>query len=238
MSKPRYSILAAGVLAVLMGNPLWAFIPNDEQRLVLTGGTGQGSLSFLAPAPPPSEWAFVQEGAGNARPSDRGRRGPGGPGRGSQRGPRIRDRFNAPMGDQRPPFPSRILNQLRNLKPDERERVLQNNPRFRELPPERKAQLLDRLNMLLEMDEDQRRDLDRRLSVFRNLTPEQRRRAREIYENHWRTLGPERRVAIMEEFRNLRDMSPEERDRRIDSSEYQNQFSLEERALLDELSSL
>jgi hypothetical protein len=124
------------------------------------------------------------------------------------------------------------------MKPEQRERVLENNPRFRDLPAERKAELLQRLNLLLEMSGEQRLELDRRLSVFRNLSPEQRRKARRIYEEHWRAIPPMRRMALLEEFRNLRDMNAEERGKRVASDEYQTQFSAEERAVLDELSAL
>lgn len=130
------------------------------------------------------------------------------------------------------------MERLRGMKPEERERVLRENPRFQQLPADRQAELLQRLNLLLDMNDEQRRELDRRLSVFRNLTPEQRRKARRIYENHWRVLTPTRRLAILEEFRNLRDMDAGQRGRRIASEEYQTQFSAEERALLDELSAL
>ena len=146
--------------------------------------------------------------------------------------------MNGPGNDGRPPFPPRLLERLRNMKPTERERVLRNNPRFRELSPERRAQLLERLNVLLDMNDDQRRELDQRLSVFRNLSPDQRRKARQLYENHWRVLSPNRRMAVLDEFRKLRDMSAEERGKRLDSDVYHSQFSAEERALLGELSSL
>jgi len=234
MSRRNYSLIAAIALVLGLDAPVRAFVPNDGQRRDLAGAIDPEMLTLLASAEHPVEWAWVQGGP----PNDGGRRGPGGPRRGPEGGPGGRRRFNGPIRNDRPPFPPRILNQLRNLRPEERERVLQNNPRFRELPPERKAQLMNRLNMLLEMNEDQRRDLDRRLSVFRNLSPEQRRKAREIYEHHWRTLAPDRRVAILEEFRNLRDMSAEDRVRRTGSDEYQTQFNTEERALLEELSSL
>ena len=201
-------------------------------------------LSYLAPPTPPVEWAFLQ----GPPPQDGGHRGPGGPPRGGMRGPGRGPGggrgFNGPvgpggpMGEGRPPFPPRLLERLREMKPEDRGKVLENNPRFRDLPPERKAELLQRLNMLLDMNEDQRRELDRRLSVFRNLSPEQRGKARKIYEEHWRTLSPMRRMAILEEFRNLRDMNSEQRGKRIASDEYQTQFSIEERAVLDELSAL
>ena len=77
-----------------------------------------------------------------------------------------------------------------------------------------------------------------RFDTFRRLTPEQRERAREIYSRHWQSLPPERRRAVLDEFRRLRTLSPEERARRLARPDLAEQFNPEERELLRELSTL
>ena len=228
-------LAATFVMVLVLRGTLHATAIDEDSRARMT--KDREVFGYLIASPPEAvEWAFFQAGP----PKDGPRRGARGPLPGGRRpgGPRSFNGPGGPAGEGRPPFPPRLMERLRRMKPDERERVLQRNPRFQELSPERKAELLQRLNMVLEMNNDQRRELDRRLSVFRNLSPEQRRKARQIYEHHWRTLSPTRRMAILDEFRNLRDMSAEERGQRQASEEYQSQFSSEERALLDELSSL
>ncbi len=228
--------IVIALLAVSLGAPLFAAQPKSQTELPTADGltvftyfsdqlSDQAEPLWMAfwQAEPPSSRAGERRGGGQREP----------------RGPAGRNN-NGPNGRPvaRPPLPPRMLERLRNMKPKDRERVLENNRRFQELTPERQAELRERLRMLLEMPLDQRRALDRRLSVFRNMRPDQQRKAREIYEKHWRTLSPERRMAVLDEFRNLRGMSDDKRGARVASDEYQSQFNSEERALLDELSAL
>ncbi|MSO20174.1 MAG: DUF3106 domain-containing protein [Acidobacteria bacterium] len=231
-----YNAIAIAVLGVSLvvslGAPLFAAQPKSQTELPTAEDL---TLSYYfsdqqSDQAEPLWMAFWQAGPPDTRAGERrggGQREPRGP------AGRLNNR-----PDARPPLPPRMLERLRNMKPADRERVLENNRRFQELTPERQAELRERLRMLLEMPLDQRRALDRRLSVFRNMRPEQQRKAREIYEKHWRVLSPQRRMAVLEEFRSLRDMSPEVRGKRMTSEEYQSQFNSEERTVLDELSAL
>jgi hypothetical protein len=116
--------------------------------------------------------------------------------------------------------------------------VLENNRRFRQLPPERQDQLRERLRQLQELSPEQREMIEQRFSIFNNLTPEQQKRAREIYEGRWRELSPERRRALLQEFRRLRRMDLDARRQRLESQELQDGFSAQEREVLAQLIAL
>ena len=68
--------------------------------------------------------------------------------------------------------------------------------------------------------------------------PDQRHKAREIYSQHWRGLPAERRQAVIQEFRRLQRMSPDERKTYIAQPGFQRRFNPEERKLLNDLSAL
>jgi len=155
--------------------------------------------------------------------------GPPGPPAG--RGPRRR-----PMPP--PGLPPLLLERLKNLPPEQREKVLENNRRFQQLPPERQQQLRERLRKLQELTPGQRELIEQRFAIFRNLTPEQQEKARKLYEDRWRGLAPGRRRALLEEFRRLRALGVAERKQRMDSGELQSHFSSDERDLLAQLISL
>jgi len=143
-----------------------------------------------------------------------------------------------PRGRPLPPLPPQMLERLKNLPPEERDKVLENNRRFQQLPPERQEELRERLRELQELTPEQRELIEQRFAIFRNLTPRQQEKARQIYERRWRQLLPERRRALLEEFRRLRLMNQAERKQRMESDELQNQFSTEERDLLAQLIAL
>jgi DNA-directed RNA polymerase subunit F len=147
-------------------------------------------------------------------------------------------------GPQRPqprraePLPPALLERLKNMTPEQRERVLQNNRRFQQLSPRQQEVLRQRLRQLQELTPEQRELIEQRFQIFSNLTPRQQEKARQIYERRWRRLPPERRRALLEEFRHLREMPPAERDQHLSSEDLQSHFSAEERDLLQQLIAL
>lgn len=151
----------------------------------------------------------------------------GRPGLPTGRGPRVR-----------PVPPAALLERLKRLPPAEREKVLENNRRFQQLPPERQEQLRERLRELQELTPEQRELVEQRFAIFNNLTPKQQEKARKIYEQRWRRMPPERRRALLQEYRRLRALDTAERQQRLDSAELQAQFSSDERDVLAQLIAL
>ena len=149
------------------------------------------------------------------------------PGVAPRRGPR-----------NRPGPPPALLQRLKNLTPEQRERVLENNRRFQQLPPERQDQLRNRLRQLQELTPEQREMIEQRFAIFNNLTAKQQEKAREIYEDRWRELPLDRRRALLQEFRHLRRMEPGKRRQRLESQELQDQFNQQERDVLAQLMAL
>ena len=118
----------------------------------------------------------------------------------------------------------RILNQKQakqQKQADAIERFLAMSPQDRrqalaQLPPQRQRQILQRLQTLELLSEDERSLLRGRLQTFSGMTVV-------------------RRQAVRAELRNLRGMSREDRRRRLGSDEMKQNFSEEERQLLNEV---
>jgi hypothetical protein len=88
------------------------------------------------------------------------------------------------------------------------------------------------------LDPEQRERIEQRFAIFNNLTPKQQEKAREIYEDRWSKIPPERRRTLLQEFRRLRQLGPNERKERLESQELRSQFSQEEREVLAQLMAL
>lgn len=152
------------------------------------------------------------------RPMRRHRMGPGGP-------------FGHPPG--RPGMWRRqpAFERWRHLTPEQRQKVLE------KLPPERRRRLQEQFDRLDHMPEPQRRRLEQRYERFRSLPPEQQERIREVY-RHIRELPEDRRRMVHREYRYLATLPENERQARMQSEEFRNQFSTEERGMLNDLVTL
>jgi len=144
----------------------------------------------------------------------------------------------AVAGSRGGPMPPPLFKKLRDLPPEEQEKVLRNNQRFQELPKERQDELLNRLHRFQALSPEQKEMIEQRFAAFSKLTPEQREKVREIYQQHWRNLPPARRKALTEEFRKLREMPPGDREKYLSSNELEGRFNPDERDILRQLNSL
>jgi hypothetical protein len=142
------------------------------------------------------------------------------------------------MGRRGPaPPPPEWMDQLKNLPPEEQEKVLRNSERFQELPKERQEQLIQRLHRFQELPPDQKDMIMQRFGAFNRLSPEQRQKTRELLPR-WRGLPQDRRDALQDEFRKMRGMTPDEREKYLSGREMDSRFSSDERDLLKQLNSL
>lgn len=150
-------------------------------------------------------------------------------------GPR-RERAQTPKKDQHPHAPD-FMKRLRDLPPEEQERILANDERFQRLPRRRQEQIRKNLRRWNALSPEQKQRLRERQEIFESLSPQQRKEARAIFQQ-WRELSPGPRQELMQAFRRLRDLPPNERQRYLSGPEMEKQFSPEERGILGGLSKL
>jgi hypothetical protein len=123
------------------------------------------------------------------------------------------------------------LRRYKDLPPEQQRRSLENDPQFRKLPPPRQAQMLQRLQQFSSLPPQAQERILRRMEIWEHLTPEQKRQGREL---HWQLqqLPPDRRQAINRALLSMRNLTPEQREQRINSGQFDSEFSPQERSLL------
>jgi hypothetical protein len=129
------------------------------------------------------------------------------------------------------------LRQYKDMPPDQQQQALESDPQFRNLPPERQQKLKEQLQRFSSLPQDRQQRILDRMETWEHLTPQQKEQAKQLF-SQLKDLPPERRQMVQGAIDNLRNMSPEQRQQAIDSNRFKNQFSSQERGLLNGISQL
>jgi DNA-directed RNA polymerase subunit F len=129
-----------------------------------------------------------------------------------------------------------FFQELREMPPEEQERVMQNDQRFQSLAPERQQQIRENLSRWNAATPDERKLLEQREEILQSFSPEQRDQLRQVFPRY-RQLPPDQRQAVMQAFSKLRDLPAGERDKFMAGLEVQ-QLSPEARGVVGDLKSL
>ena len=116
--------------------------------------------------------------------------------------------------------PPNVQDRWRNMTPQDRQRVLQNEERLRRLPPAQQQVLRDRAQ------------------VWNRMTPAQRERVRTEVLPQWRQMPNDRKQAIRQRLRVLQNMPEYARNQRLNDPKFTQGMSEEDRATLRDLSHL
>jgi len=130
-----------------------------------------------------------------------------------------------------PRSPLDMLERLRLMPPEQRERFLDR------LPPQRRAKVERHLQNYIDMTDAQRARLREQYEVFRQLPPEKQQVFRNLFAR-FMNQPPQRQEPMREEFQRLREMTPLERQKRLDSYEFHYRFQPNEREILGRLAML
>lgn len=125
----------------------------------------------------------------------------------------------------------------KDLPPDQQEKLLENDPAFKKLPPQRQAELKERLRKFNGLPLKQRDAAIRRMQFWDGLNPDQRKQVREANQQIL-TLPEPRRLEVHRELRKLIQMSPQQRQQTLESSEFKSAFSDQEQSILRNLAAI
>ena len=123
------------------------------------------------------------------------------------------------------------LRKYGNLPPGQQEQQLQHDPGFRSLPQQKQNQLLDRLRNFNSQPPQKKAQILNRMETFEHMTPEQQATARNLFQQY-HNLPEDQRNKVSQAYRRLRGMPPDARDQLLNSDEFRNDFSEEQRELL------
>ena len=123
------------------------------------------------------------------------------------------------------------LRKYGNLPPTEQEQQLKQDPGFRNLSPDRQNQLLDRLRNFNNQPPEKKAQILDRMETYEHMTPEQQANARNLFQQY-HNLPEDQRSKVAQAYRRLRGMPPEARNQAMNSEEFRNNFTDEQRELL------
>lgn len=117
------------------------------------------------------------------------------------------------------------------LPPAEQERQLQRDPDFRNLSPEKQSQLLNRLRKFNSQSPEKKAQILNRMETYEHMSPQQQQMANSLFERY-RSLPEDHRDKVTQAYRRLRGMPPQARNQLLNSEEFRNNFTDNERDLL------
>ena len=165
----------------------------------------------------------------------------GGQGNGQRRGP-VQNFWqtqpqNAGPGATRGEHLQQWMQRHDQLNTQQQQRALQHEPGFNQLPQETQQRMLNRLDRLNSMPPQQRARVLQRSEQMERLSPDQRGQVRSAM-GQLGALPQDRRRVVARSFRELRNLPPQQRNQMLNSPEYRQQFSDEERGTLGNLLSV
>ena len=148
-------------------------------------------------------------------------------------GARLSPRQQIGVGAQRP-----FVDRMRDLTPQQRDRVLQSSRAFQDLSPEQQGRIKQQFNQWDKMTPMQRADLRTKEDTWRKMTPEQRDHVKNDVLPKWRQMPWERQQVIQNKLRILQNMPESARNQRLNDPNFTRGMSDEDKATLHDLSHL
>lgn len=134
--------------------------------------------------------------------------------------------------------PKPWVDQMRDLSPADRERVLQNSKAFQNLSPDKQSKIRQQFGQWDRMTPTQRTDLRDKENTWRNLTPQQRDHIKNDVLPKWRQMPWDRQQVIKQKLGVLQNMPESARNQRLSDPNFTKGMSDEEKGTLQDLSHL
>jgi hypothetical protein len=128
------------------------------------------------------------------------------------------------------------VDQMRDLTPGQRERVLQNSKAFQNLSPDKQAKIRQQFKQWDIMTPTQRDDLRHKETTWRNLTPDQREHIKNDVLPKWRQMPWDRQQVLKQKLGILQNMPESARNQRLNDPNFTRGLSDDEKSMLNDLS--
>ncbi|HUL34603.1 MAG TPA: DUF3106 domain-containing protein [Candidatus Eisenbacteria bacterium] len=128
------------------------------------------------------------------------------------------------------------VDQMRELTPQQRDRVFQNSRAFQNLSPDKQARIRQQFNQWDRMSPSQQAKLRENEATWRRLTPEQREHIKNDILPKWRQMPWDRQQIIKQKLGILQNMPEYARNQRLSDPNFTRGMTDEERSVLDDLS--
>ena len=118
-----------------------------------------------------------------------------------------------------------------NTPPAQQKQELESSDDFKKLTPEGQQRVLNRLNRFNAMSPAQKQRTIDHAERVDNMTPEQQEKARGLH-LQLHSLNPDRRIAVRRALFEMKDMSAEDRQKKIDSPQMKKEYNDQERQIM------
>ena len=125
---------------------------------------------------------------------------------------------------------------MRDLTPQQRERVLQNSKAFQNLSPDKQARIRQQFNQWDKLSTQQQASIRQNENTWRSLTPEQREHIKNDVLPKWRQMPWDRQQVIKQKLGVLQNMPESARNQRLSDPNFTRGMSDDERSMLKDLS--
>jgi Protein of unknown function (DUF3106) len=131
-----------------------------------------------------------------------------------------------------------VKQKLQDMSPQEQDRFLQNNERFKSLPPQRQAQLRNNLKKWNNLSPTERNAMSDRQRAWERMSPEKRQYVQSTLLPKWQQMSPERKQLVTGRLHTLQGMSATERQAALDDPQFMRGLNPDEQSVLRGLDSL
>ena len=128
------------------------------------------------------------------------------------------------------------VDQMRDLTPQQRDRVLQNSKAFQNLSPDKQGKIRQQFNQWDRMTASQQADLRQKETTWRNLTPDQREYIKNNVLPRWRQMPWDRQQIVKQKLGVLQNMPESARNQRLNDPNFTRGMSDDEKSMLHDLS--
>jgi hypothetical protein len=135
-------------------------------------------------------------------------------------------------------LPPKWVANLRDMPPEEQERFMQNNERFRSLPPARQEQIRRNLQKWNSLPPEQQNRIRATERMLEQATPEQREQFQNDIVPKLAEMEPERRQRVLNHWRRLQGMTPAEQQAALHNPQFMGNLSPDEQSIVRDLNSL
>jgi Protein of unknown function (DUF3106) len=146
-------------------------------------------------------------------------------------GANLNRRQQAGVGSPRP-----WVDTMRDLTPQQRERVFQNSRAFQSLSPDKQNKIRQQFNQWDHMSPQQQAGLRKNEETWRSLTPEQRDHIKNDVLPKWRQMPWDRQQVMKQKLGVLQNMPESARNQRLSDPNFTNGMTDDEKSMLHDLS--
>lgn len=141
---------------------------------------------------------------------------------------------NKQPGNGRQAFnvPPKFVEHLQDMSPEQQERFMANNERFRNMTPQRQAQIRRNLQHWNSLTPEQRIMLRQRQAAMAQMTPQELQYVNQQLKPLWQNMAPARRLVVLRHVRQLDGLTDSERDAKLRDPAFAQGLTPEEQEMI------